>query len=64
MFPDIIWNKHSIVQSKVFKTAHASISQVNNSKGIAGIQQALGAYKPVVDSHVACLVSSVPGSKT
>merc|ERR1712109_139964 len=43
--------QRSIVQSKAFGAAHASVSQVDNSKGLAEIQPALGANKPVAVAH-------------
>merc|ERR1711970_372033 len=45
--------QRSIVQSKAFGAAHASVSQVDNSKGLAEIQPALGANKPVPVGHAA-----------
>ena len=45
--------QRSIVQSKAFGAAHASVSQVDNSKGLAEIQPALGANKPVAVGHAA-----------
>merc|ERR1711887_495681 len=45
--------QRSIVQSKAFGAAHASVSQVDNSKGLSEIQPALGANKPVPVGHAA-----------
>merc|ERR1712215_607109 len=45
--------QRSIVQSKAFGAAHASVSQVDNSKGLAEIQPALGANRPVPVGHAA-----------
>merc|ERR1712064_18573 len=45
--------QRSIVQSKAFGAAHASVSQVDNSKGLAEIQPAIGANKPVAVGHAA-----------
>merc|ERR1712173_250392 len=42
-----------IVQSKAFGAAHASVSQVDNSKGLAEIQPAIGAARPVAVGHAA-----------
>merc|ERR1711976_803931 len=39
--------QRSLVQAKAFGATHASVSQVDNSKGLAEIQPALGANKPV-----------------
>merc|ERR1711944_314796 len=39
--------QRSIVQSKAFGAAHASVSQVDNSKGLSEVQPAFGANKPV-----------------
>ena len=51
----------SIVQFKAFGAAHASVSQVDNSKGLAEIQPALGANKPLPVGHgaVATLATHV-----
>ena len=51
----------SIVQSKAFGAAHASVSQVDNSKGLTEIQPALGANKPLPVGHgaVATLATHV-----
>ena len=51
----------SIVQFKAFGAAHASVSQVDNSKGLAEIQLALGANKPLPVGHgaVATLATHV-----
>merc|ERR1712072_1626389 len=45
--------QRSIVQSKAFGAAHASVSQVDNSKGLSEIQPALGANKHVPVGHAA-----------
>merc|ERR1712128_139388 len=45
--------QRSIVQSKAFGAAHASVSQVDNSKGLAEIQPAHGANRPVPVGHAA-----------
>merc|ERR1712061_21908 len=45
--------QRSIVQSKAFGAAHASVSQVDNSKGLSEIQPAIGANKPVAVGHAA-----------
>merc|ERR1712224_18002 len=45
--------QRSIVESKAFGAAHASVSQVDNSKGLAEIQPAIGANKPVAVGHAA-----------
>jgi len=45
--------QRSIVQSKAFGAAHASVSQVDNSKGLSEIQPALGANRPVAVGHAA-----------
>merc|ERR1712156_176486 len=47
--------QRSIVQSKALGAAHASVSQVDNSKGLAEIQPALGANRPVAVGHAAVL---------
>merc|ERR1711976_582329 len=39
--------QRSLVQAKAFGATHASVSQVDNSKGLAEVQPALGANKPV-----------------
>merc|ERR1712064_133176 len=39
--------QRSIVQAKAFGATHASVSQVDNSKGLAEVQPALGANRPV-----------------
>merc|ERR1711887_393357 len=39
--------QRSIVQSKAFGAAHASVSQVDNSKGLSEVQPAYGANRPV-----------------
>ena len=43
----------SIVQSKAFGAAHASVSQVDNSKGLSEIQPAHGANRPIPVGHAA-----------
>merc|ERR1711887_530024 len=50
--------QRSIVQSKAFGAAHASVSQVDNSKGLSEIQPALGANKLVPVGHAA--VANLP----
>jgi len=45
--------QRSIVQSKAFGAAHASVSQVDNSKGLSEIQPAHGANRPVPVGHAA-----------
>merc|ERR1711872_1019957 len=45
--------QRSIVQSKAFGAAHASVPQVDNSKGLSEIQPALGATRPVAVGHAA-----------
>jgi len=45
--------QRSIVQSKAFGAAHASVSQVDNSKGLSEIQPAIGANRPVAVGHAA-----------
>merc|ERR1711887_263605 len=52
--------QRSIVQSKAFGAAHASVSQVDNSKGLAEIQPALGANKPVPVGHAAVVPVAHP----
>merc|ERR1712224_1150630 len=57
--------QRSIVQSKAFGAAHASVSQVDNAKGLSEIQPAIGANKPVAVGHaavvpVALMVSLMP----
>merc|ERR1712088_1025512 len=39
--------QRSIVQSKAFGAAHASVSQVDDSKGLSEVQPAYGANRPV-----------------
>merc|ERR1712106_287401 len=39
--------QRSIVQSKAFGAAHASVHQVDNSKGLSEVQPAYGANRPV-----------------
>merc|ERR1712083_560874 len=50
--------QRSIVQSKAFGAAHASVSQVDNSKGLSEVQPAFGANRPVAGGayHAAPLV--------
>merc|ERR1711887_226766 len=45
--------QRSIVQSKAFGAAHASVSQVDNAKGLSEIQPAIGANRPVAVGHAA-----------
>jgi len=45
--------QRSIVQSKAFGAAHASVSQVDNSKGLSEIQPAIGANRLVSVGHAA-----------
>merc|ERR1712123_100850 len=42
--------QRSIVQSKAFGAAHASVHQVDNSKGLSEVQPAYGANRPI--AHV------------
>merc|ERR1712106_851000 len=49
------WNDSSIVQSKAFGAAHASVTQVDNSKGLSEIQPAIGANKPIAVGHAAVI---------
>merc|ERR1711997_400558 len=53
--------QRSIVQSKAFDAAHASVSQVDNSKGLSEVQPAYGANRPVAGGayHAAPLVHAV-----
>merc|ERR1712088_851539 len=53
--------QRSIVQSKAFGAAHASVSQVDNSKGLSEVQPAFGANRPVAGGayHAAPLVHAV-----
>merc|ERR1712088_680181 len=53
--------QRSIVQSKAFGAAHASVSQVDNSKGLSEVQPAFGANRPVAVGayHAAPLVHAV-----
>merc|ERR1712150_351795 len=53
--------QRSIVQSKAFGAAHASVHQVDNSKGLSEVQPAYGANRPVVGGayHAAPLVHAV-----
>merc|ERR1739842_199747 len=39
--------QRSLVQAKAFGATHASVSQVDNAKGLAEVQPALGANRPV-----------------
>jgi len=39
--------QRSLVQAKAFGATHASVSQVDNSKGLAEVQPAVGANRPV-----------------
>merc|ERR1711963_846099 len=54
--------QRSIVQSKAFGAAHASVSQVDNSKGLAEVQPAYGANRPVAHGayHAAPVVHHGP----
>ena len=45
--------QRSIVQSKAFGAAHASVSQVDNSKGLHEVQPAYGANRPIAVGHAA-----------
>merc|ERR1712106_1032909 len=45
--------QRSIVQSQAFGAAHASVTQVDNSKGLSEIQPAIGANKPIAVGHAA-----------
>merc|ERR1712123_243329 len=47
--------QRSIVQSKAFGAAHASVTQVDNSKGLSEIQPAIGANKPIAVGHAAVI---------
>merc|ERR1712123_139977 len=47
--------QRSIVQSKAFGAAHASVTQVDNSKGLSEVQPALGANKPIAVGHAAVI---------
>merc|ERR1712150_456307 len=53
--------QRSIVQSKAFGAAHASVHQVDNSKGLSEVQPAYGANRPVAGGayHAAPLVHAV-----
>merc|ERR1711970_1151525 len=53
--------QRSIVQSKAFGAAHASVSQVDNSKGLSEVQPAYGANRPVAGGayHAAPVVHAV-----
>merc|ERR1712088_469757 len=54
--------QRSIVQSKAFGAAHASVSQVDNSKGLSEVQPAYGANRPVAGGayHAAPAVHAAP----
>merc|ERR1711942_118889 len=54
--------QRSIVQSKAFGAAHASVSQVDNSKGLSEVQPAFGANRPVAGGayHAAPVVHAAP----
>merc|ERR1711997_1285813 len=54
--------QRSIVQSKAFGAAHASVSQVDNSKGLSEVQPAYGANRPVAGGayHAAPVVHHAP----
>merc|ERR1712014_119090 len=47
--------QRSIVQSKAFGATHASVSQVDNAKGLSEIQPAIGANRPVAVGHAAVI---------
>jgi len=47
--------QRSIVQSKAFGATHASVSQVDNSKGLSEIQPAHGANRPIPVEHAAVI---------
>merc|ERR1712106_762351 len=47
--------QRSIVQSKAFGAAHASVTQVDNSNGLSEIQPAIGANKPIAVGHAAVI---------
>merc|ERR1712106_670932 len=47
--------QRSIVQSKAFGAAHASVTQVDSSKGLSEIQPAIGANKPIAVGHAAVI---------
>merc|ERR1711936_925587 len=47
--------QRSLVQAKAFGATHASVSQVDNSKGLAEIQPAIAANKPVPVGKAAVL---------
>merc|ERR1712128_289477 len=47
--------QRSIVQSKAFGAAHASVTQVDNSKGLSEIQPAISANKPIAVGHAAVI---------
>merc|ERR1712038_1357708 len=53
--------QRSIVQSKAFGAAHASVSQVDNSEGLSEVQPAYGANRPVAGGayHAAPVVHAV-----
>merc|ERR1711887_58699 len=53
--------QRSIVQSKAFVAAHASVSQVDNSKGLSEVQPAYGANRPAAGGayHAAPVVHAV-----
>merc|ERR1712038_1125402 len=53
--------QRSIVQSKAFGAAHASVSRVDNSKGLSEVQPAYGANRPVAGGayHAAPVVHAV-----
>merc|ERR1712106_1265522 len=55
--------QRSIVQSKAFGAAHASVHQVDNSKGLSEVQPAYGANRPVAHLgayHAAPVVHHAP----
>merc|ERR1712106_505550 len=47
--------QRSIVQSKAFGAAHASVTQVDNSKSLSEIQPAISANKPIAVGHAAVI---------
>merc|ERR1711862_599288 len=53
--------QRSIVQSKAFGAAHASVSQVDNAKGLSEIQPAIGANRPVAVGHAAVVPVATHG---
>merc|ERR1739844_115715 len=53
--------QRSIVQSKAFGAAHASVSQVDNAMGLSEIQPAIGANRPVAVGHAAVVPVATHG---